>query len=247
MQLLILCFIGIIVGSICTKIGMRFPRGKKIFEKSICSHCGVKYSYVSFFSYFISSGRCKNCGARLRFLPVLNEAFTGLFFALSYYVFGISYSFFIAIGIVCLLMIILISDLNYMIIPDEVLIVFSAYFIILLFLKIGLEATLLQIGYGIFLFLVMYLIMFLGEVIFKRESLGGGDVKMMFIFGLILGPLAGIFSIFVASFIALPVSIIIMIKNDKNIIPFGPFLLIALMLFFFLEIDADFIINLLRF
>ena len=247
MQLLFICFIGIVIGSICTKVGMHFPIEESIFEKSTCSHCGYKHSYIAFFNYFINSGRCKNCGARLRFLPVLNEAFTGLFFVLSYYIFGFSYSFFIAIGIICLLMIILISDLNYMIIPDEVLVLFSAYFILVLFFKIGLMSVLLQIGYGIFLFLVMYFIMILGEVIFKKESLGGGDVKMMFIFGLILGPLSGVFSIFVASFIALPVSIIIMLKSDNNAIPFGPFLLISLMLFFFLQIDTDFIINLLRF
>ena len=45
----------------------------------------------------------------------------------------------IALGIITMLMIIVVSDLTYLIIPDEVLIFFSIYFIIIQLLNIGLK------------------------------------------------------------------------------------------------------------
>ena len=41
-------------------------------------------------------------------------------------------------------------------------------------------AVALAVGAGLFLFGLMYFIMRLGNFIFKKESLGGGDVKLMF-------------------------------------------------------------------
>ena len=98
---------------------------------------------------------------------------------------------------------------------------------------------------GILLFIIMYLIMLLGEKLFKKESLGGGDVKLLFLFGLVLDPLLGIFTIFLGSLIALPISIFILYKEKNNMIPFGPFLLLAFMLIYYSGITSEQIINLL--
>ena len=42
----------------------------------------------------------------------------------------------------------------------------------------------------------MYIIMLLGNKIFKKETLGGADIKLMFFVGLILQPALGVFNIF---------------------------------------------------
>ena len=115
------------------------------------------------------------------------------------------------------------------------------------FLKDGLNGMLLHVASGLFLFLVMYSVMIIGNVLLKKESLGGGDIKMMFTFGLILGPVIGLVSIFVSSCIALPVSLIIMYTKKESIIPFGPFLLMSLLLLYFTSFDTSTIINLIRF
>jgi prepilin signal peptidase PulO-like enzyme (type II secretory pathway) len=88
----------------------------------------------------------------------------------------------------------------------------------------------------------MYLTMLLGEILFKKESLGGGDVKLLFLFGLVLEPFGGVLTIFLGSIIALPISLIVLIKNKTNMIPFGPFLLLAFFIIYFLHFTpADFI------
>ena len=143
-------------------------------------------------------------------------------------------------------MIVLVSDLTYMVIPDEVLIFFNAYFIILLVFDVGLIETMIKILSGLFLFGVMYLIMLVGNYLLKGESLGGGDVKMMFTFGLLLGPIVGILSIFLSSLLALPISILIMQVEKNHIIPFGPFLLVTLLFLYFTGVNSTDVIEFFR-
>jgi prepilin signal peptidase PulO-like enzyme (type II secretory pathway) len=88
--------------------------------------------------------------------------------------------------------------------------------------------------------------MVIGNKIFKKESLGGGDIKMMFVFGILLEPLLGAFAIFLGSVLALPISIILLKKKIGNIVPFGPFLLIALTFIFFTGLTTDSIIDFIR-
>ena len=92
----------------------------------------------------------------------------------------------------------------------------------------------------------MYLIMYIGNKIFKKETLGGGDIKLMFTIGFVLGPHMGVFSIFLASLIALPISIIIMLKYKNNLIPFGPFLVLSMMIIYFINLNIDKIISIIN-
>ncbi len=174
------------------------------------------------------------------------EFFTGILFALSYYAFGFSYELFIALGIVTMLIIISVSDIMYYIIPDEVLIFFAGYFLIIIVLQTNVMNALFCILSGLFMFAVMYGIMLLGNFLFRKETLGGGDIKMMFVFGLLLHPFLGLFSIFLGSILALPVSILILWKRNQKLVPFGPFLIISLMLIYFMQIDINRVIEFIR-
>ena len=86
--------------------------------------------------------------------------------------------------------------------------------------------------------------MLMGNFIFKKETLGGADIKLMFIAGLVLHPLIGVIVIFVASCIALPISLVIYLTDKEHIIPFGPFLAASIILMYFLKIDMDMFLNL---
>ena len=201
---------------------------------------------VPIISYLCLRGKCRYCHKKIDSLSTYMEFFSGIFFAVAYYVFGPSYELFIALGIVSLLLIVIITDVSYYIIPDELLIFMSMYFIVFDLFNIGVLNTIKAIGNGTFLFVLMYVIMLVGNKLFKKESLGGGDIKMMFIFGLLLGPLVGTISIFLGSIIALPISVYILVKEKEKIIPFGPFLLIALTVLYFTQITSDVIINFLK-
>ena len=69
---------------------------------------------------------------------------------------------------------------------------------------------------------------------------------MMFVIGIVLHPLLGVASIFVASFLALPISLTALKIKKESIIPFGPFLLVAFMFIYFLKIEPSMIIDIFR-
>ncbi len=239
------------MGSFYTVVGLRLPKKENfILSRSRCDHCHHPLSLIEMvpiLSYFILRGRCYHCKKKIDSLSTYVEFFTGLLFAVSYYSFGFSWELILALGIISLLVIVIVSDLTYLIISDELLIFFGIYFIICQFFIVGLRGVLYHIFVGIFLFLVMYTIMFLGNKMFKRESMGGGDVKMMFLFGLVLDPLLGTLTIFLGSLFALPMSLILYTKKKEKVIPFGPFLLIAFAFIFFMKISSQDVLHFLGF
>lgn len=72
---------------------------------------------------------------------------------------------------------------------------------------------------------------------FKKESMGDGDIKLMFLFGLVLGWDMAIISIFIGSFIGLPISLYIALRKDDHVIPFGPFLNSGALIILLLHLD----------
>ena len=89
----------------------------------------------------------------------------------------------------------------------------------------------------------MYFIKIIGDLIFRRESMGGGDIKLMYLFGLVLGLKLSVVTIFLATFIAFPIALIILFSRKDNLIPFGPFLSMAAILILISKIEIDQIIN----
>ena len=249
---IILFFIvGLFMGSFYTVVGSRLPKREDFVKKrSHCDNCGHNLSFldmIPIISYIFLRGKCRYCHEKISPLSAYMELFSGILYALSFFVFGRSYELFIALGIVSLLIILSVSDISYYIIPDEILIFFTGYFLIVITIKSGVMAALYALLSGIVLFGFMYIIMLLGNFIFKKESLGGGDIKLMFVIGLVLNPFLGIVVIFLASFIALPISLIILWKKRQNLIPFGPFLLIGFTLIYFMQLSMSTIIEFISF
>lgn len=231
------------MGSFYNVLGLRLPNNMSIIKPSShcfnCQHPLKGLDLIPILSYLFLRGKCRYCGSKISIFYPFIEIFTGVLFAVSYYSYGFSFELGIALTLTSLLMVVIVSDLNYLMIPDSIIVASAVLIIIFTIFITGFKGTLLAISSGIIMFLSMYLIMIIGKLIFKKEALGGADVKLMFVTGLVLKPILGISSIFLASFIALPVSIILMIKNKDNVVPFGPFLVIGLLLIYFTKIDVS--------
>lgn len=250
LYLIIFFIFGMLMGSFFTVVGLRLPKKENfITNRSYCDTCHHELSLldmIPLFSVLFLRGKCRYCGTKIDSLSTYMEVFTGVLFALAFYVFGFSYDLFMALGIVSMLIIVSVSDLQYMIIPDEVLIFFSGYFIIIKCLSLGVFEALVSILSGLVLFGIMYGIMLLGNYLFKKESLGGGDIKMMFPFGIVINPILGLLVIFIGSLLALPVSLVILFKKHENLVPFGPFLLISFTFVFFTGISVSMILDFIK-
>lgn len=253
MEILYIIFIfilGCIFGSFFNVVGYRVPNDLSIISPgSFCPKCNHNlkwYELIPIFSFLIQGGKCRKCKEKISIIYPVVEFTTGLLFAVSYFVFGFSYEFLISILIASFMVIVIVSDINYLIIPDEVTIFFSILVLIIKLVIEGLKVSVISLLSGLFLFGIMYSIMCLGNFLFKKESLGGGDVKLMFFVGITLGPILGTFSIFLSSIIALPLSLFVYLKDKDNVIPFGPFILIATLAIVLFKIDAVNILSLFR-
>ena len=228
--------LGLLFGSFYNVVGMRLPKGESIvFPGSHCPKCNHKlawYENIPLFSYILLKGKCKECKCTISAWYPAIELFTALLFLISYYVFGISEEFFISIIISSLVSIIFVSDVNYMIILDSPLVISSILISIVRIVYHGFNGLLVSLLNGLVIFGVMYFIMLLGNFIFKKESLGGGDIKLSFVVGLALGIKHGIFYIILAAFLAFPYAVYVTIRNKDNMLPFGPFLATSLLVIY---------------
>ena len=245
--LIINFIIGTVMGSFYHVVATRLSNDESIITPgSHCPRCGTFlkwYENIPIISYIIQKGKCRTCKSKIPISYIIVEIITGLLFMACYHAYGWTLNFLISLIFTSSLIIVIVSDIEYMIILDEVLIVSTLIIVLIYIFGFGIEETAYHIYGGIGAFLVMYSIKILGDKLFKKESLGGGDIKLMFLFGLVIDFPMAICSIFIATFIAFPISIIILFSNKENIIPFGPFLSIAAILILVTKLNLTDILN----
>ena len=235
-MLYLMFILGAIFGSFYGVVGSRLPEEKSIIKPgSHCEKCGHMlrwYENIPIISYIILGGLCKKCKEPIGSIYFLMELLSGALFALCYKVFGITPNFFLSIIISSLVIIIFVSDSKYMIINDSPLIVASILIFIIKWVDSGIISALLSIVYGLCIFGAAYLLQIFGYIAFKQEALGGGDIKLSFVAGMLLGIKFGIVYIVLASFLAFPYALYITLKNKEHMLPFGPFLVASLLIVF---------------
>ncbi len=224
--------IGLLFGSFYLVLGTRLPKKENVvFSRSHCDSCNHPlkwYNLIPLLSYLFQRGKCSYCHEKISILNFVMELATGILFLVGYLMYGLSYDFYMYLIVISLMLIIFISDFLYMIILDSPLVVSSILVILLKGIYLGVPSALLSILHGIILFLIMYFIQYLGTKLFKKESLGGGDVKLSLVMGLILNLNLGLVSLILSTFLALPYSIASLYLTKNHEVPYGPFLAGAL-------------------
>ena len=233
---IVIFIFGLIMGSFYNVLATRLPIGKSIIKPgSHCDACNHKlkwYENIPLISYIIQKGKCKNCITKIPFDVFLSELATGVLFLFSYLYFGISYNFFIMLILSSLCVIIFVSDFKYMIILDSPLIISGVLVLILKTVYYGYKTIIPTLVSGIITFLVMLLVGFIGKKMYKRDALGGGDIKLSFIIGMILGVQVAMVSLIFSTFLALPYALATIVLKKDSEVPFGPFIVSSLFIVF---------------
>ncbi len=240
-----LFIVGLFFGSFFNCLCDRLSNNQSIIHPgSHCDNCKHQltwYELIPVFSYIFQGGKCSKCKIKLSFWYPLTEIFTGILFMGSFLVYGFTIDTILSIIISSVFICVIISDSKYMIILDEVLIAGIILTSICFIIKYGIVTVAYKYLHGLLLFSLMLLIKVFGDVTFKQESLGWGDIKLSFFVGIVLGVKLGILYIFMGAFLALPYALFVSLKNKSNILPFGPFLISA---FFIIYHFSDFFYNL---
>lgn len=244
---IIIFIFGSIMGSFLNVLAVRLSNNESIlYPRSHCHSCQHRlrwYELIPIVSYIIQRGRSRCCNNRIPISYLLIEVITGLLYCTAYHSFGFSYNLVISLIFISSLITIIVSDIEYMIILDEIIAIASILIILLELIFFGLEYTANKIIAGVLAFVTMYVIKLIGDKLFKRESMGGGDIKLMFLFGIVIGYPLCICDIFLATFIAFPVAVYMLFSRRDNLIPFGPFLAMAAILIHISKVDISGILN----
>lgn len=225
---------GLAIGSFLNVVIYRLPREKKLgFDRSVCPHCSNQlkwYHNVPLISYLLLRGRCAFCSERISFRYPLIELLNGLFYVYLYWQLGFGVNLFVFAFLVSALLAIFFIDLDFKIIPDVITIPGMV---------LGLVVSVLPGGLGIIESVIgllagggaLYLVAILGDWLFKKESMGGGDIKMAAMLGAFLGWQKVLLIFLSSAVIGLVVSVALMAVSAKlrqtREVPYGPFLAIA--------------------
>jgi leader peptidase (prepilin peptidase)/N-methyltransferase len=218
-------FVGIIFGSFFNVVGLRVPMKQSIVKpRSACPKCGHQLKAIELIpvlSYLIQKGKCSKCDAAISPLYPFVEMITGLLFILAPIILGWTSELFIAWMFISLLMIIFVSDIAYMIIPDKVLLFFGAVFIverIIIPLQPWWDSLL---GAAIAFFLLLLI------AIISKGGMGGGDIKLFALIGFVLGTKLVLLAFFLSTLFGAIIGIMglaFKIFKKKEPIPFGPYI-----------------------
>jgi len=230
MLTLISIIFGALVGSFLNVCIFRLPKEESIiWPGSHCPYCkkSIKfYDNIPLISYLLLWGKCRHCKKPISFQYPLVEGITALSSLFLIMRFGPSLSYIIYFAFVAALIVITVIDLYHQIILDIISLPGIGVGLLTSFLnpRITFLDSLIGVllgGGSLFLVATLY------QWLFKREGMGGGDVKLLAMIGAFLGWKAVILTILLSSLIGSITGIIIMVLKGKNFryaIPFGPFL-----------------------
>jgi len=249
MYIVLFVILGMCLASFYHVLAVRTSNNKSIIKPSShCDYCKKKlkwYELIPVFSYIIQGGMCNYCHKKLPVSYLLSEILLGFMFGFGYYLYGISYELFAFLIIVSLTTIIIISDFKYLVILDYPLFISTIIILILKYCYFGFTPTLKAVVSGAILVIFMLIIKLIGDRVYKKESLGWGDVKLALFMGCVLGIKLGFVALIIGSFVALPYAIYYVSKKEEKEIPYGPFLISAvLVVFVFMDQLANIINNL---
>lgn len=225
---------GTVFGSFFNVVGIRSPKDEPFTNgRSYCPHCKKTlswYELIPVLSYLLQCGKCRNCKEKISPLYPITESLTGLFFSVSYVIFGFSLEMITALLLVSMLIIIFVSDIRYMMIQNKVLLFFLPFFIILRIIE-PLDPWWSPIAGAVAATALLALI-----IVVSRGGMGAGDMKLFGVLGIVLGLRDVLLAFFFACLIGAVVGILLMafklIKRQQPV-PFGPSIVFGALLAYF--------------
>lgn len=225
---------GITLGSFFNVVGLRVPKKMPFaYDRSFCPSCHKQLSWfelIPVFSFILQRGKCRTCQQKISLIYPIIELLTGLLFVLCYLMIGIELELIIALLLISMLMIIFVSDITYMLIPNKVLLFFLPLFMMMRVIQ-PLDPWWSSITGGTVAFILIALI-----IIVSKGGMGAGDMKLFGLLGIVLGLGKVLLTFFLASLLGALIGMILLlckIIKRKQPIPFGPYIIVASIISYF--------------
>ena len=246
---------GACIGSFLNVCIYRIPREESVVKpRSHCPKCNTTipwYYNIPLVSFVALRARCKFCGTRISSRYFLVELLVAILFLLVWLKFDlfpgqrvaglfaitdwklVPIYWLVASGLVLGTFV----DFEHLIIPDRVTIggIIAGLILSPLVPALHGEAAALQALMWSALGVVvgggsLWLTAILGKMIFRKEAMGFGDVKLLGAIGAFFGSKAILFTILISSLVGSIVGITLVVSHNKKMqsrIPYGPYLALA--------------------
>lgn len=233
---------GVCVGSFLNVVIYRLPRGMRLDKPgSHCTTCDYSlrwYDNIPVISYLMLGGRCRKCREKISPRYTVVELFNMLLWVLAVHIFWDQSIAFAVVAALCssVLICVFFIDLEHMLVFDSLVLILAILGVVAIFVDpdYGWASHLIGGGVGFGFFFGVFAFFYF---VLKKNALGGGDIELALVMGLLLGWERLLFALIIASVSAAVILSIISYRRkegrDKEY-PFAPFLCVgfAVSLFF---------------
>ncbi len=230
MEQVTVALIGAALGSFLNVVIYRLPLQKSIVSPgSSCPFCGHRlrpWENIPILSYVLLRGRCSKCRHPIPVRYLLVEVLTPALLLMLHHFYGLSWPFLKNSVLVLLLIPVVFIDLDHRLILNKITIPGMV-----LGLAMSVAENPQQFYQPVLGILagggLLWLIAILGQVLYKQESMGGGDIKLGAMIGAFMNPQSILLALFLAFFIAAVFVLFGMMTGKlqrRSTIPFGPFI-----------------------
>ncbi len=217
-------FCGSVSGSFVNCIGQRILKNEDwISSGSRCDHCGHELGasdLIPVFSFMMLKGKCRYCHGKLDVRYFISEVLTGMLF-LSVFCFHPRIDVVLVRDLILTGMLVGLSltDLESCRIPDVfILSGIVTWFVSLCFVSSPLEELCHGFCSALLVSGMIFLISFLMKKAMKKDVLGNGDVKWLFMVCLYAGLYRGLWILLLSCLTGL----VWILFSGRKMIPFGP-------------------------
>ena len=226
---LVVFLYGIIIGSFLNVLIFRVPKKENIVTvRSHCMSCGYQlkwYDLFPVFSWLALRGRCRKCDERISVQYPLIEGLNGILYLIVFLKFGVS----IDSLLYCLLFsaLLALSAIDFK--TYEIPVGFNVFILMLGLIRIAADHR-HWLDYAIG-FLSVSLVLLLIYVATKGRGIGGGDVKLMAVCGMVLGWKLIILAFFLGCILGSVIHVLRMrISGEGHVLAMGPYLSVGVAL-----------------
>ena len=218
---------GIVIGSFLNVCIYRIPKGEDIVKiNSHCMVCGKQLKWYDLFpviSFLMLRGKCRYCGTKLSWQYPLIESLNGILYCLVIAVKGVNINSIIYCLFVSALLTLSVIDVRTFEIPISI----NRFILVLGILHMAINyQKIVDFGLGFFSVSAGLLVLYW---ITKGRGIGGGDIKLMAVSGLLLGWKCNILAFLLACILGSVIHIMRMkISKADHVLALGPYLALGI-------------------
>ena len=220
---------GIVIGSFLNVCIYRIPKKEDIVKiNSHCMTCNYKlkwYDLVPIFSYIFLGGRCRKCKTKLSIQYPLIEGLNGILYVLVMAVNGVTIESLLYCLMFSALVTLSVIDFRTYEIPFGI----NLFILTLGLIRVALDyRNFLNYLIG---FLCVSGFLYLLFLLTRGRGIGGGDIKLMAVSGLMLGWKCNILALALGCIIGSIIHIIRMkVSKEDHVLALGPYLSLGIMI-----------------